>query len=126
MNPNVGRGQLNSAYGGLGQITAIFSGLFWGGLYRFFSSSAQGTPWWLRWGPGGAPHPLRRGSRLRASLFAGASSEPSPAFVGAGAGHFLVTTALLCGAWGILKTTSSKDLFLEDQEEEEGAEQKQE
>ena len=94
MNPNVGRGQLNSAYGGLGQITAIFSGLFWGGLYRFFSSSPQGTPWWLRWGPGG---------------------------------HFLVTTALLGGAWGILKTTSSKDLFLEDQEEEEeGAEQKQE
>ena len=32
----IGRGQLSAAYAGLGQITAIFSPMLWGGLYKFF------------------------------------------------------------------------------------------
>ena len=32
----IGRGQLNAAYAGLGQITAVFSPMLWGGLYKFF------------------------------------------------------------------------------------------
>jgi hypothetical protein len=52
---DVGRGQINAAYGGLGQITAVFSALFWGSLYRFFSDAklARGRASWLQWGPGG-------------------------------------------------------------------------
>ena len=41
-------------YSGLGQITAVFSALFWGGLFKYFSApDAHLHPWWLRWGPGG-------------------------------------------------------------------------
>jgi hypothetical protein len=30
----------------------VLSALFWGGLYRYFSSAdAHRHSWWLRWGP---------------------------------------------------------------------------
>ena len=49
----VGKGQLNAAYSGLGQITAVVSALWWGGLYQYFSNQPVTAPRLLRWGPGG-------------------------------------------------------------------------
>jgi hypothetical protein len=51
----VGRGELNGAYAGLGTITGIFSALLWGALYQFFLKGAESGkgPRWLRWGKGG-------------------------------------------------------------------------
>ena len=78
---NVGKGQLNAAYSGLGQITAVVSALWWGGLYRFFSGQSANTPRLLRWGPGG---------------------------------HFLVTSAMMLGAWAALRTADPSTLYVEE------------
>jgi hypothetical protein len=77
----VGKGQLNAAYSGLGQITAVVSALWWGGLYRYFSSQPASAPRLLRWGPGG---------------------------------HFLITTAMMLGAWAALRTAKADDLYVEE------------
>ena len=53
---DAGKGELNSALSGLGQISGIvMPGFFWGPLFRFFGEGggSQSAPWWLRWGPGG-------------------------------------------------------------------------
>ena len=46
-----GRGALNAAYAGLGQVSGIVFPLLWGYLFKCFSRGAG--PKWLRWGPGG-------------------------------------------------------------------------
>ncbi len=77
----VGKGQLNAAYSGLGQITAVVSALWWGGLYRYFSNQPASAPRLLRWGPGG---------------------------------HFLITSVMMLGAWGALRTARADELYVEE------------
>ena len=51
-----GKGELNAALSGLGQIAGIIMpGFFWGPLFRFFAEGggSASAPQWMRWGPGG-------------------------------------------------------------------------
>ena len=51
-----GKGELNAALSGLGQIAGIvMPGFFWGPLFSFFAEGggSASAPRWMRWGPGG-------------------------------------------------------------------------
>ena len=76
---DAGRGQLNAAYSGLGQITAVFSALWWGGLYRYFSSQGPDTHLLLRWGAGG--HFLVTSMMMLGSWAAMAYADPRTLYI---------------------------------------------
>ena len=53
---SVGKGELNAALSGLGQLAGIvMPGFFWGPMFKFFGAGggAASAPRWLQWGPGG-------------------------------------------------------------------------
>ena len=79
---SAGRGALNAAYSGLGQLSGMVFPLFIASLFKFFQSGSG--PWWLQWGPGG---------------------------------HFIVTSATMCLAWGVMASTDPSILFIDDQRE---------
>ena len=76
---DAGRGQLNAAYSGLGQITAVFSALWWGGLYRYFSNQGPDTPRMLRWGAGG--HFIVTAAMMLASWAAMSWADPKTLYI---------------------------------------------
>eukprot|EP01043_Picozoa_sp_COSAG02_P049373 COSAG02_NODE_4952_length_4788_cov_252.664747_2_plen_562_part_00 len=45
VKPPLGRGELNAALGGMGSLIGMTSPLFWGRLFRFFSTAGEGTIW---------------------------------------------------------------------------------
>jgi hypothetical protein len=56
---DAGRGELNSAYSGLGTIIGVAMPLVWSRLYGFFSTTApaSASPWARVWRPGAPPSP---------------------------------------------------------------------
>ena len=53
VNKEMGRGQLNAAYGGLGEILATVTPLVWGYLYSIMQKPPAWVPRILRWGKAG-------------------------------------------------------------------------
>lgn len=53
VNKDIGRGQLNAAYGGLGEILAVVTPLVWGQLFSFCMSPPKWAPRVLRVGKAG-------------------------------------------------------------------------
>ena len=71
-----GRGALNAAYAGLGQLSGIIFPLLWGGLYKFFLRQSQepsSSVQWLQWGAGGHVRPQqaqeKKGSYCRTCVY---------------------------------------------------------
>lgn len=51
---SAGKGELNAALSGLGQLTGIIFPMAWGAAFKFFNEmDASYSPAFLRWGPGG-------------------------------------------------------------------------
>eukprot|EP01043_Picozoa_sp_COSAG02_P096920 COSAG02_NODE_33163_length_504_cov_1.019753_2_plen_102_part_01 len=53
VNKEIGRGQLNAAYGGLGEILAVVTPVVWGQLFSFCMSPPKWAPRILRVGKAG-------------------------------------------------------------------------
>jgi hypothetical protein len=113
---NVGKGELNAAFGSLGTLTGIITPMLWGRMYQFFLNPPAGLPRLLNWGHVCFVAIILQPAK---SSYLGRGSDLSQEFALTAllcwqGGVFGIAAALNVVSWLAVRFTPASELFLEE------------